>query len=50
LPWRETDLTHQTITTTAQITQIGWGAEFGEPKSDASSRVVSPTTSCVAPG
>ncbi|MGH3869822.1 MAG: tyrosine-type recombinase/integrase [Pseudonocardiaceae bacterium] len=41
LPWSETDLTTQTITITAQITQIGWAAEFGEPKSDASGRVVS---------
>lgn len=41
LPWSETDLTHQSITITAQITQIGWVAEYGEPKSDASGRVVS---------
>ena len=41
LPWSETDLTAQTITITAQITQLGWTAEFGEPKSDASGRVVS---------
>jgi integrase len=41
LPWSETDLTNQTITITAQITQVGWAAEFGEPKSDASGRVVS---------
>ncbi|MGH3529522.1 MAG: tyrosine-type recombinase/integrase [Pseudonocardiaceae bacterium] len=41
LPWSETDLTGQTITITAQITQIGWAAEYGEPKSDASGRVVS---------
>ncbi|MGH4009926.1 MAG: tyrosine-type recombinase/integrase [Pseudonocardiaceae bacterium] len=41
LPWSETDLTAQTITITAQITQVGWAAEFGEPKSDASGRVVS---------
>ncbi|MGH3720552.1 MAG: tyrosine-type recombinase/integrase [Pseudonocardiaceae bacterium] len=41
LPWSETDFTGQTITITAQITQIGWAAEFGEPKSDASGRVVS---------
>lgn len=40
LPWSETDLTHQTITITAQITQVGWAAEHGEPKSDASGRVV----------
>ncbi len=41
LPWSETDLTGQSITITAQITQIGWAAEYGEPKSDASGRVVS---------
>jgi integrase len=41
LPWSETDLTNQTITITTQITQLGWAAEFGEPKSDASGRVVS---------
>jgi hypothetical protein len=31
LPWSETDLTDQTITITAQITQVGWAAEFGDP-------------------
>ncbi|MGH4006705.1 MAG: site-specific integrase [Pseudonocardiaceae bacterium] len=41
LPWSETDLAAQTITITAQITQVGWAAEFGESKSDASGRVVS---------
>lgn len=40
LPWSETNLTAKTITITAQLIQVGWAAEFGEPKSEASGRVV----------
>jgi integrase len=40
LPWSETDLASQTITITSALVQLGWKVEFGEPKSEASGRVV----------
>ncbi|MFE6611582.1 tyrosine-type recombinase/integrase [Amycolatopsis sp. NPDC057786] len=40
LPWWDVDLARQSITITAALVQIGWRAEFGEPKSEASGRVI----------
>jgi integrase len=40
LPWSETDLASQTITITSALVQLGWKVEFGEPKSEASGRVI----------
>ncbi|MFI7122180.1 site-specific integrase [Amycolatopsis sp. NPDC049868] len=40
LPWWDVDFTRQSITITAALVQIGWRAEFGEPKSEASGRVI----------
>ncbi|WP_216211161.1 tyrosine-type recombinase/integrase [Amycolatopsis aidingensis] len=40
LSWWETDLEAQEMTISAALVQIGWKAEFGEPKSEASGRIV----------
>lgn len=40
LPWWEVDFANQSITISKTLIQIGWHAEFGEPKSDASGRII----------
>ncbi|MFE0025104.1 tyrosine recombinase XerC [Amycolatopsis sp. NPDC059021] len=40
LPWWETDLAEREITISSALVQVGWQAEFGEPKSEASGRIV----------
>ncbi|MFC3454352.1 tyrosine-type recombinase/integrase [Amycolatopsis speibonae] len=40
LPWWDVDLARHSITISAALVQIGWQAEMGEPKSEASGRVI----------
>ncbi|OXM43781.1 site-specific integrase [Amycolatopsis alba DSM 44262] len=40
LPWWNIDLASRSITISTAIVQLGWRAEFGEPKSEASGRVI----------
>ncbi|MEV7042889.1 tyrosine-type recombinase/integrase [Amycolatopsis sp. NPDC051061] len=40
LPWWNIELANQSITISTTIVQLGWKAEFGEPKSEASGRVI----------
>ncbi len=40
LPWWNIDLPNRSITISTAIVQLGWKAEFGEPKSEASGRVI----------
>ncbi|WP_116051240.1 tyrosine-type recombinase/integrase [Amycolatopsis palatopharyngis] len=40
LPWWNTDLTNRSITISTALVQLGWKIEFGEPKSEASGRIV----------
>ncbi len=40
LPWWNIDLPSRSITISTAIVQLGWKAEFGEPKSEASGRVI----------
>ncbi|VVJ22673.1 Integrase [Amycolatopsis camponoti] len=40
LPWWDVDLAAGSITITTAFVQVGWKAEFGEPKSEASGRTV----------
>ncbi|EHR53572.1 site-specific recombinase XerD [Saccharomonospora marina XMU15] len=40
LPWWNIDLPNQSITISTALVQIGWQAEFGEPKSEASGRII----------
>ncbi|MEV8609497.1 site-specific integrase [Amycolatopsis sp. NPDC051373] len=40
LPWWNIDLFNRTITISTAIVQLGWKTEFGEPKSEASGRVI----------
>ncbi|OLZ59501.1 tyrosine-type recombinase/integrase [Amycolatopsis keratiniphila] len=40
LPWWDIDLANQSATITSALVQIGWEIEFGEPKSEASGRVI----------
>ncbi|MFD8493878.1 tyrosine-type recombinase/integrase [Amycolatopsis sp. NPDC059657] len=40
LPWSETNLDTQDITISSALVQLGWKVEFGEPKSEASGRIV----------
>ena len=40
LPWWNIDLLNQSVTITTALVQLGWKMEFGEPKSEASGRVV----------
>jgi integrase len=40
LPWWNVDLTNRAITISTALVQLGWKFEFGEPKSEASGRVI----------
>jgi integrase len=40
LPWWNIDLPGQSVTITTALVQLGWKMEFGEPKSEASGRIV----------
>ncbi|WP_020663078.1 tyrosine-type recombinase/integrase [Amycolatopsis benzoatilytica] len=40
LPWWNVELASRSITISTAIVQLGWKTEFGEPKSEASGRVI----------
>lgn len=40
LPWWNIELPNRSITISTAIVQLGWKAEFGEPKSEASGRII----------
>lgn len=40
LPWWNTDLPNRSITISTALVQLGWNFEFGEPKSEASGRII----------